>query len=59
MRSSAAISSRAKRFVPRLRPLFAALLLSGCGMLIGVEDSKVQGTCEAAAECAPGYGCLL
>jgi formylglycine-generating enzyme required for sulfatase activity len=59
MRSDAATSTRVKRLVPRLRLLFTALLLSGCGMLIGVEDSQVQGTCNVAAECAPGYGCLL
>ena len=43
----------------RWRWLGSLLLLAGCGTLIGVEDSRVQGACESSAECAPGYGCLL
>src|SRR4051812_24772085 len=52
------VFSRAVRRTVLARLAWTALLLSGCGMLIGVEDSKVQGTCSSDAECAPAYGCL-
>jgi formylglycine-generating enzyme len=52
------VPSQAVRRTAVVRLLWTALLLSGCGMLIGVEDSQVQGACSSEAECAPGYGCL-
>ena len=41
------------------RLLAVALLLVGCSTLLGVEDTRVQGTCTTKAECAPGFDCLL
>ncbi len=41
------------------RGLWSALLLAGCSSLLGIEDSKVQGTCASKSDCAPGYDCLL
>ena len=49
---------RAGGAAPR-RLLGLALWVAGCGTLIGVQDSKVQGVCETSAECAPDYDCLL
>ena len=56
MRSDVPFQAVRRTVLARL--VWTALLLSGCGMLIGTEDSKVQGTCSSEAECAPGYGCL-
>ena len=56
MRSDVPFQAVRRTVLARL--VWTALLLSGCGMLIGVEDSKVQDACSTEAECAPGYGCL-
>ncbi len=38
---------------------YLGLVAVACAQVLGLEDGTVQGACETAADCAPGYGCML